>query len=494
MKNIYTFLLILAIASLANSQSISLVQDVNPGTAGSVRGSSTVFNGSIYYVGFVAGQFGNQIIRYDRTTGSAAAITSAFNSFDILLAATDQYLYVTDDDVLYRMDPVSGGLTELFTNPTGREIESLVTDGDLLVISTSFSFSNLGVYAIKDDQSTVTELDAGNFNDEVEVTINDEFIALREKPDFGFSGSFQDLLVDRVTLVAATEEELASILFCGDTYNLAVFDDYIIYGCNDGEATTYFRDMATGMEFIIDGSVEDVRVGKDYIFLDIDFDLYSMDKTTGELIMIVSFIETIGNLNEEGTVLYFLKEFDDEILATDGSSPNESSFEFGESTLSYEINDVFAFGSRDVLLLDDGNDRFIKIIEGDAISDLNDLGEIDINSTDMPFYKFGNELVFSFDDDTYGPELFIADFMPTSTVEDQLESVQVTPNPVSDLLQLELEQNIAVIEIYDNRGILVKRLRNAQNNINVSNFPPGLYTLRVLDVHSKVYQSRFAKI
>ncbi len=85
----------------------------------------------------------------------------------------------------------------------------------------------------------------------------------------------------------------------------------------------------------------------------------------------------------------------------------------------------------------------------------------------------------------------------TKTIEDRfsIKELKITPNPTHNLIKIECEgiQNSSIIQLYDQRGQLVKEMK-FQDEIDVSDLRSGMYYLRIMD-NKNVYEiQRFVKI
>ena len=71
------------------------------------------------------------------------------------------------------------------------------------------------------------------------------------------------------------------------------------------------------------------------------------------------------------------------------------------------------------------------------------------------------------------------------------KSINVYPNPVSNVLNIKSDERIESIEIYSLEGKLMSRTTNT-NSINVAEFSNGIYLLKVQTVN-KIYQTKIYK-
>ena len=73
-----------------------------------------------------------------------------------------------------------------------------------------------------------------------------------------------------------------------------------------------------------------------------------------------------------------------------------------------------------------------------------------------------------------------------------LSLITLYPNPTSDILNIETQQKISKIEIFDLSGKLVKSVEGKAKNISVSNLTNGMYLIK-LYTESGVENSKFIK-
>ena len=74
--------------------------------------------------------------------------------------------------------------------------------------------------------------------------------------------------------------------------------------------------------------------------------------------------------------------------------------------------------------------------------------------------------------------LAVADFNQSNL------EVSLYPNPVRDILNIEIENDIQSIEIYNIQG--QKVLSSNQNQINVSDLASGMYLVRIQDIDNNI--------
>ncbi len=91
------------------------------------------------------------------------------------------------------------------------------------------------------------------------------------------------------------------------------------------------------------------------------------------------------------------------------------------------------------------------------------------------------------------PKLYIATFKNENlaTSELGLSNVEIYPNPTADILNIQTEQKISKIEIYDITGKLLK-LNSKENKINVSELVKGTYLIKIYTNRNTI-NSKFIK-
>ena len=85
-----------------------------------------------------------------------------------------------------------------------------------------------------------------------------------------------------------------------------------------------------------------------------------------------------------------------------------------------------------------------------------------------------------------------AETLSTTEVNTEKPSLQIYPNPVKDILQLNSAHEIEELEIYSASGKIVKALKSPAPEINVSGLPAGVYFIRA-KVEGKEMHAKFIK-
>ncbi len=89
-------------------------------------------------------------------------------------------------------------------------------------------------------------------------------------------------------------------------------------------------------------------------------------------------------------------------------------------------------------------------------------------------------------------------FIINSTNELEQTAIKIFPNPTQDILNLEYSETIKIeqLKIFDFQGQLIKSLQveNDLSPISISNFPKGVYYLKIETAKSKFVFKKFIKI
>jgi len=77
-----------------------------------------------------------------------------------------------------------------------------------------------------------------------------------------------------------------------------------------------------------------------------------------------------------------------------------------------------------------------------------------------------------------------------SLIENNAISVSIFPNPTSDILTIQTQEEVKSIKIYNVNGKLV--LKQKENSVNLDNFEGGTYTVLV-ETQNGIAQKTFVK-
>lgn len=480
-KSIMLACFVMFISNVMTSQSISLIQDVHVGTTGSIVGESVEFKGNVYYIGYQQGEAGIQLFKYNAITNAVYSISEVLtsNQLSSFLATTDDRLYLADRDILYYLDDSSEDLIKFAELSNNKKIESLHTKDDVLVAIADVSFGGEGTaYVIKDDMSNWTKITPVDIDEELTVDIGNDYISTRV---VGSSADFTvgNYLVEKATLNVVDPFTVLESTACTQVVNMVTIDDYIFYDCTDNLRYAYNTQDKTHTE--ISGFVRNVRDGDSHIFITAGFffltDLYSFNKTTKEETYIADNIWHIGMLDEAEETLYFLRDADF-LYSSKGEQGDLISYEIPGSVGNFpEITGVQTFDDITLVNYDQNSSDFWSLkIEDGQVTPLVDFSN-NFDSGLMPFFKVENNLIFSYNDPTYGAELFAAEFMPSSTEDIDQQALSVYPNPATDMITISEYNDGDIIEISDLSGRLIFKSEDSKETIDISSFDSGVYVL-----------------
>ena len=130
----------------------------------------------------------------------------------------------------------------------------------------------------------------------------------------------------------------------------------------------------------------------------------------------------------------------------------------------------------------------IELDEALTIDGASDLGSI--------YYYFYNWELSVRGNLCYGdPGQFNITFLPSSTDELKTLGIEIYPNPVADLLYLDMAAHSGNLEVFDYTGRIVLQAASNEgiNTFNLSAYHPGFYTLK-LDLGGDIYLTKFLKL
>ncbi|OFY08151.1 MAG: hypothetical protein A2W94_09485 [Bacteroidetes bacterium GWE2_42_42] len=83
-------------------------------------------------------------------------------------------------------------------------------------------------------------------------------------------------------------------------------------------------------------------------------------------------------------------------------------------------------------------------------------------------------------------DIFILGQNNTAVGENSLTHTRVFPNPATDVLNIENNENVSVLYIYSNDGRVVSQISNPAQCIDISNLAAGHYMIRMISVDNNV--------
>lgn len=142
----------------------------------------------------------------------------------------------------------------------------------------------------------------------------------------------------------------------------------------------------------------------------------------------------------------------------------------------------------------------IRVEISQVFTDTYSLGTIDYDVLSYVWYKSGYHgalaSVVSMTTSVSAPSSY-SEYMEVSSLgvqENSLNSVTVYPNPVTNELNIELnETEINSISIVDLNGNTILNKTNSFKQINVSELNPGIYFVAITDVNGVVSTTKFSK-
>jgi hypothetical protein len=120
------------------------------------------------------------------------------------------------------------------------------------------------------------------------------------------------------------------------------------------------------------------------------------------------------------------------------------------------------------------------------------------------FFVVGKYLYFSGFDELHGDELWVLDLTQPASVavpfllKNKKSDLVISPNPTSGSFTIAYKNeklaNVKSIEIMDNKGVFVKKItKNALNELDIKECPPGIYLVKVIFENGKMEVSRVVK-
>ncbi len=163
--------------------------------------------------------------------------------------------------------------------------------------------------------------------------------------------------------------------------------------------------------------------------------------------------------------------------------------DYATGTLEYRTASAFANGP----VLTPNQSYNLKMIIKKSNNTLQYLVDgVSIYSGALGTYKNVQIIDFVYDDFGTG---FVVDNLKITNLDNlaigevsKKEVVTISPNPTSDLLNIETDSKISMISIFDVKGSLVRTLLNPDKTISISDLNTGNYVLKV-----KTDESEFTK-
>lgn len=91
--------------------------------------------------------------------------------------------------------------------------------------------------------------------------------------------------------------------------------------------------------------------------------------------------------------------------------------------------------------------------------------------------------------------MLFTNLLVSSVKENALvESINVYPNPVANMLHIDNEESISSIQILNMDGREILSIDHVTKTVDVSRLVPGQYILKANAVNQKIFRSTFIKI
>lgn len=238
-------------------------------------------------------------------------------------------------------------------------------------------------------------------------------------------------------------------------------------------------------------------VKENLIYFTFNNKFYSYNIETGNANQIFSSnYERLFNLKSCGNSFYFEDEFFKQIFRTTGNTTTLIK-KFTEdyknldgicnNGVMYYIND----DSKDLINYETKRNYIVastdqQHYEIEIEHEFNDLG----SRTYLEFKDFNvinNKILFNYYHPTLGKELLIGDLSNLTldikdfpiNQQDSNSLIKIYPNPTSDYFNIESEDNVEEIHIYDNLGRLIKIIVSPKNKIDITQLAKGIYYIKL---------------
>lgn len=228
-----------------------------------------------------------------------------------------------------------------------------------------------------------------------------------------------------------------------------------------------------------EGDITSIRhIENDYIYYISGTNLNRLNKTTLQKEYILDYIASsnfngdklIGIALQNFNVKMFQYNFQNEVLDY-YDAPFSSLGEFNIISNYAEVNEgkhfsLYSFDHENALLCKIKNDNIEVISEYPRFG--NNVAPVD----------YEEDIYFIPNDPEHGAELFVVDYLPSSTVDQQDVHYRLSPNPASELIEIQSEEDSYSISVYNLSGNLIHQCDDCKT-INVSKFHSGIYILEM---------------
>ncbi|KMQ64881.1 hypothetical protein ACM46_11770 [Chryseobacterium angstadtii] len=190
--------------------------------------------------------------------------------------------------------------------------------------------------------------------------------------------------------------------------------------------------------------------------------------------------------------------FDDDLYEeidneADLISPSVNTTSYNTITLSFEYSLEDYAGSGDFIVSVWNGTSWIQVFS--QTSDM----LFEAKSIDVTAYKNANFRVkFKYMDDDWGWGAGLDTYKLTGTNNlstnevDELKTIKIGPNPISDKLTFFTDKKVSNINIYNASGVKVHYDEDNNNTINLSQLTKGIYFI-TFEINGEIYKKKFIK-
>ena len=484
--------------SIAAQQQL-LIQDYREGADDSVEGRVYAFDNTITYEGTVDGEE-SAVFQYDRLTGNIETVLTASDlgeSIQLVSAVIDDALYVTTGPSIFSSDvyiATTADLADLrlLHEGNGNHLSQIWTlAGNTFIIdevAPDFETVNFTYHNSQGSTQRVFEGLEGRgvfFNISRYGThyfLNFERITVDGASIFAFDIEREELL--------EIGELLPTYQDCGQVRQTKVVGSVLYLNCN--------QDFLYDLDELVEISTEDDRFEliadfESSVVINVDGDLYELDKTTGAKQLIgqgvVSAMQAIAD-----EVIALSTQFESVTLLQ--VKPDGQKLVYGldlPSTADVSILDAEFVGGKVHVLVRNDTDNTGQIYSVDqfgaellaTLSGVNGLNNMAVNA---------DELVYWHDDATVGKELFAIRYWLTSVENNKGHQYDnlAYPSPTTGSISIAAEVNAVSLTVQDLAGRV--RYSAVPSAADLRGLPAGVYILEVTTDSGAVLYDKVVKI
>lgn len=484
MKNIYTlFLFLLIFSGTCIGQHGTLVEDFREGPQGSVKSKAVLFEDDVYYLGRSSDTPG-LLLKYNISSNEISVVTPTndlvFTYLDI--HASENNIYLNSSFGLYQYNPSTNAINLIFWTDPFDTFKKIYVHQGIFVLTTFESSSNSWTAYYYNESTGVTKkmmdyIDINN--EELLVTIGDDYIAIRSSSIY-FDPLKPSSLFDRSNGNQLNIENVIPDFTCGPQYTLQTIGKYLFYHCDFDD---YYFNTSTLESSFFETNPKELGEDEQYLFVRASGNrLLSIDKINNSSTVINEGRHT--NLLKFENKYYSIDYENQALIQTEGGIENTLSFPLNiELDRDSEIVDMIRINEKVLLLIDqDLSDFYIYELQEENVTlileDLKMLGR-----RLMPFYDAQGKLLFSYDNEMYGEELFLLDLETNSVENFNYFPINVFPNPATTFLNLDEFSNQYKVSIISSLGVNCLKLNSGNNDISI--LPNGLYYIKIQELSSK---------